>query len=254
MFFMLSKLLWTLVRPSHWLGFLILASAISLLLRWNKAGKAFALAAVLLLALAALLAVPMARDLEDRYPRPPWPKHVDGILVLGAGFDTALFRARGVPATNDGIWRLEAGFAAARHYPQARLVFTGGSGVLGGSAFSEAETARILLSEMGQDLKRLTLEDRSRNTYENILFSKAIVKPKPGEVWLLATAAMHMPRAMAIARKLDWPMTPWPSDYLTAPSGGDFDPLSITGNLLYMDYVVHEWMGLLAYKLSGKAA
>jgi uncharacterized SAM-binding protein YcdF (DUF218 family) len=80
------------------------------------------------------------------------------------------------------------------------------------------------------------------------------VKPKPGEVWLLATAAMHMPRAMAIARKLDWPMTPWPSDYLTAPSGGDVNPLNVTGNFAYIDYVVHEWIGLLAYRLGGKAA
>ena len=253
MFFVLSKVFWILAQPSHWLGFLVLATAISLLLRWNRAARFFSVAAALLLVLAGFLAVPLARNLEDRYPRPPWPAHVDGILVLGSGFDTALFRARGAPATNEGIWRLEAGFAAARRYPGARLVFSGGSGALGGAPFSEAETARMVLAEMGQDPKQLTLEARSRNTYENILFSKEIVKPKPGEVWLLVTAAMHMPRAMAIARKLDWPMTPWPSDYLTAPSGGG-NLLSVTGNLSYIDYVVHEWIGLFAYRLSGKAA
>jgi len=253
MFFVLSKLFWILAQPSHWLGFLVLATVIALVLRWNRVARFFAVAAALLLVAAAVLAVPLVRNWEDRYPRPPLPAHVDGILVLGSGFDTALFRARGAPASNEGIWRLEAGFAAARRYPGARLVFSGGSGALGGAPFSEAETARIILTEMGQDPNQLILEDRSRNTYENILFSKAIVKPKPGEVWLLATAAMHMPRAMAIARKLDWPMTPWPSDYLTAPSGGG-DPLSVTGNLSYIDYVVHEWIGMLAYKLSGKAA
>ena len=254
MFFVLSKIFWMLVQPSHWLGFLILATAISLLLRWNRAARFFAVAAALLLVLASVLAAPLARNLEDRYPRPPWPAHIDGILVLGSGFDTALFRARGVPQSNEGIWRVEAGFAAARRYPGARLVFSGGSGALGGAPFSEAETARMLLTEMGQDPRQLTLETRSRNTYENFLFSKGIVKPKPGEVWLLATAAMHMPRAMAIARKLDWPMTPWPSDYLTAPSGGDVNPLNVTGNFAYIDYVVHEWIGLLAYRLGGKAA
>jgi uncharacterized SAM-binding protein YcdF (DUF218 family) len=253
MFFVLSKLFWILGAPSHWLGFLIMASAICFVVRWNRGGKVFALAAALLLVLASLLAVPLARNLEDRYPRPPWPAHVDGILVLSGGFDTAVFRARGVPQSNEGIWRLEAGFAAARHYPGARLVFTGGSGALGGAPFSEAETARVLLKDMGQDPRQLTLETRSRNTYENILFSKQLMKPKPGEVWLLATAAMHMPRAMAIARKLDWPMTPWPSDYLTAPSGGG-DPLGVAGNLGTIDYVFHEWVGLTAYRLSGKAA
>lgn len=253
MFFVLSKLFWMVAQPSHWLGFLVLATAVFMVLRWTRAARFCAIAAALLLLLAGFLAVPLVRNWEDRYPRLPMPARVDGILVLGSGFDTALFRARGAPATNDGIWRLEAGFAVARRHPGARLVFSGGSGALGGAPFSEAETARMILIEMGQDPKQLILEDRSRNTYENILFTKAIVKPKPGEVWLLATAAMHMPRAMAITRKLDWPMTPWPSDYLTAPSGGG-NLLSVTGNMAYLDYAVHEWIGLLAYKLSGKAA
>ncbi|MEO8301135.1 MAG: YdcF family protein, partial [Rhizomicrobium sp.] len=174
MFFSLSKVFWILAQPSHWLGFLTLATAISLALRWNRAARFLGVAAALLLVLAGFLAVPLARNLEDRYPRPPWPAHVDGILVLGAGFDTALFQARGVPQSNEGIWRLEAGFAAARRYPQARLVFSGGSGALGGAPFSEAETARRLLRDMGQDPRQLTLESRSRNTYENLLFTKAL--------------------------------------------------------------------------------
>jgi uncharacterized SAM-binding protein YcdF (DUF218 family) len=79
-----------------------------------------------------------------------------------------------------------------------------------------------------------------------------MVKPKPGEVWLLATSAMHMPRAMAIAKKLDWPMTPWPSDFITGPQSSS-DVWGITGNLELLDYVIHEWTGLAAYRLSGKA-
>jgi uncharacterized SAM-binding protein YcdF (DUF218 family) len=96
------------------------------------------------------------------------------------------------------------------------------------------------------------LEPHSRNTYENILFSKALVHPQPGEVWLLVTSAIHMPRALAVTRALDWPMLPWPSDYITAPAGGS-DPFDIAGNLGLTDYAVHEWIGMLAYHWSGKA-
>jgi uncharacterized SAM-binding protein YcdF (DUF218 family) len=64
---------------------------------------------------------------------------------------------------------------------------------------------------------------------------------------------MHMPRAMAVARKLNWPMLPWPSDYITAPRQGH-DLLEFNGNLGLLDYAVHEWVGLLAYRISGKAA
>lgn len=252
MFFMLSKIFWILGAPSHWLALLVVATALSLLLRWQRAAKLFALAAVALILVAWLAAIPLARAWENRYPRPPWPRHVDGILVLGSGFDSALLRQRHAPQSNDGAYRLIEGLAAARHYPDARLVFAGGSGVLGGAQYPESDTARYVFSELGRDPGRMILESRSRNTYENFLFSKAMVKPKRGEVWLLATSAMHMPRSMAIARKLDWPMTPWPSDFATSP-GSTSDIWGIVENLGLLDYIVHEWIGLAAYRFSGKA-
>jgi uncharacterized SAM-binding protein YcdF (DUF218 family) len=252
MFFVLSKLFWILAAPSHWLVLLVMATAFCLLLSWYRAAKVFALAAVALVLVAWLAAPPLVRDWEERYPRPAWPARVDGVLVLGSGFDSALLRARKAPQTNAGVIRLVEGVAAARRYPQARLVFTGGSGALGGALFPEADTARYVFVELGRDPRRMILESRSRNTYENLLFSKAMVKPRPGEVWLLATSAMHMPRAMAIARKLNWSMTPWPTDFMTGPESSR-DIWEITGNFAFLDYVVHEWIGLAAYRLSGKA-
>ncbi|HKY19482.1 MAG TPA: YdcF family protein [Rhizomicrobium sp.] len=253
MFFVLSKIFWILAAPSHWVGLLIVAAALFLVLRRYLWAKLCAFGAVAILLVAWLAATPMIRAWEDQYPRPAWPAHVDGILVLGSGFDSALLRDRGAPQTNGGAYRLEQGVAAARRYPQARLVFSGGSGALGGAPLSEAQTARHVFAELGMASSRVILEARSRNTYENILFSKAMVKPRPGEVWLLATSAMHMPRAMAITRKLDWQMTPWPSDFITAPAGGS-DLWDITGNLSLLDYAVHEWIGMVAYRWSGKAA
>lgn len=252
MFFVLSKVFWILTAPSHWLLLLVMATALCLLFRWHRAAKVFALAAVALVLLAWLAAAPLVRDWENRYPRPPWPARVDGILVLGSGFDSQLLRVRKAPQSNGGVIRLVEGLAAARRYPQARLVFTGGSGALGGAPFPEADTARYVFTELGRDPKQMILESRSRNTYENLLFSKAMVKPRPGEVWLLATSAMHMPRAMAVARKLNWPMTPWPTDFMTGPQPGG-DIWDISGNFAFLDYVAHEWIGLAAYRLSGKA-
>ena len=253
MFFVLSKIFWILAAPSHWLVLLVVATAFCLLLRWQRAAKIFSLTAVALLLVAWLAAVPLVKAWEDQYRRPPWPSHVDGVLVLGSGFDSVLLRQRHAPQANGGAYRLVEGLAAARRYPGAKLVFTGGSGALGGSLFPEADTARYVFAELGRDPKQMILESRSRNTYENFLFSKAMVKPKPGEVWLLATSAMHMPRAMAISRKLDWPMTPWPTDFMTGAETGR-DIWELPGNFSLLDYAVHEWIGLVAYRLSGKAA
>jgi uncharacterized SAM-binding protein YcdF (DUF218 family) len=254
MFFILSKLFWHLAAPSHVLALLILATALCLVLRWRRGAWISGLLTISLLLAVGVSPLPVmaVRALENQYPRPPWPAHVDGVLMLGAGFDTGLLKIRHAPQTNIGSYRLVEGYAAARHYPDARIVFSGGSGALRGARFSESETARAILEEMGLDPRRLVLEARSRNTYENIVFTKQIVKPKPGEVWLLATSAIHMPRAMAVASKQGWPMVPWPTDYFTTPnSQGDW--LYVADNLGLADYAVHEWIGIFAYRLAGKA-
>jgi uncharacterized SAM-binding protein YcdF (DUF218 family) len=114
MFFVLSKIFWIVAAPSHWLVLLLLGIMLFLLLRWHRAAKICALAALALVLVAWLAAVPLARDWEDRYPRPDWPQHVDGVLVLGSGFDSALLRIRKAPQTNAGVYRLVEGLAAAR--------------------------------------------------------------------------------------------------------------------------------------------
>jgi uncharacterized SAM-binding protein YcdF (DUF218 family) len=253
MFFAASKLFWEIAAPSHLLFLLILATALCIALRWKRVGLTLgAMTGLFLAVILSPLPFMAMQQIEDQYPRPPAPAHVDGILILGSGFDSALLKARGAPQANAGAYRLVEGFIAARHHPEARVVFSGGSGALHGAQYSEAETARTVLEGLGLDPARLALEARSRNTYENILFSKQMVKPKPGEVWLLATSAAHMPRAMAIARRQAWPMLPWPTDYLTRPdsSGTWLAP----GGLALADYVVHEWVGMIAYRLTGKAA
>ena len=62
---------------------------------------------------------------------------------------------------------------------------------------------------------RLTLEDRSRNTIENAVYSKALAQPKPGERWLLVTSALHMPRAMGAFRQAGFAVEAYPVDYQT---------------------------------------
>ena len=64
---------------------------------------------------------------------------------------------------------------------------------------------------------RVTLETRSRNTAENAAFTKALVKPKPGERWLLVTSALHMPRAIGCFRRVGFPVEAYPVDWTTLP-------------------------------------
>src|ERR1700743_380387 len=94
MFFTLSKLFWIVAAPSDARGLLVGGPALCLGRRKPRAATAFACAAVALMLVAWLAALPLARAWENRYPRPPWPSHVDGILVLGGGYDSVLLHQR----------------------------------------------------------------------------------------------------------------------------------------------------------------
>jgi uncharacterized SAM-binding protein YcdF (DUF218 family) len=188
----------------------------------------------------------LAQRLENQYPRPAaLPAHIDGILDLGGGLGAYILAERHAPATALSEARLVSTFELARRYPNARVVFSGGWG-----RYPDAAAAAYAFGQMGLDPSRLTLETRSRDTLENLLFTRRLVRPRRGETWVLATSAIQMPRAMLVARRLGWDMIPWPTDYLTPPSGG-LRPwpayLNVGGNLARADAALHEELGLIAY-------
>ena len=101
---------------------------------------------------------------------------------------------------------------------------------------------------------RLVLEDKSRNTEENAVFTKRLVDPKPGERWLLVTSAWHMPRSVGAFRRAGWEVLPWPVDYRSGASYGETLENSLPDKLGNLDGAVHEWLGMLGYRLMGRSA
>jgi uncharacterized SAM-binding protein YcdF (DUF218 family) len=99
----------------------------------------------------------------------------------------------------------------------------------------------------------VTVERRSRNTQENAEFSKALIAPKSGERWLLVTSAYHMPRSAGVFGKAGFAVEPYPADWRT---GGRVDPFtfstSASEGIDHADTAFREWMGLAAYRISGK--
>ena len=94
---------------------------------------------------------------------------------------------------NGAAERITEFVALARRYPEARLVFTGGSGFVFTGDLREADVISDVLDGLGFDISRIAFERESRNTYENAVFSRPLVDPEPGETWLLITSAAHMP-------------------------------------------------------------
>lgn len=256
MFFALSKLFWIVVNPINLIGILIFLGIVAALAGWRRLGVIFSSCGFLLLALGAWTSTGalMLHPLEDRFSRPdPAPQTVAGVIVLGGGFEGSVNLARGGYELNASGDRFVEAAILARRYPEARIVITGGSGALLLEGEGDADAAPRLLTALGVEPERLVLENRSRNTHENALFTREMVEPRAGETWLLVTSAFHMPRSVGLFRKAGFDVTPWPADYRTA--GNETPGLAqdnVFDSLQNLTVGIREWIGLLAYYLTGR--
>ena len=256
MFFALSKTLGFVLTPSNFLIGIGLLGIILLFTRFAARGRALLAASVVLLAVFGLSPLPnlLLYPLEARFP--PWDATrgaPDGIVVLGGSIDPEPSAARGVAVYRGAVDRILSTAALAHRYPQARIIFSGGSAnLVADDAAKEADYALLVFESLGIARQRLIMERRSRNTSENAEFSKALASPKPGERWLLVTSAYHMPRSIGVFRKAGFDVEPYPADWHTDPSDLLKPVIFASAGLGRSDSAVREWMGLVAYRISGK--
>ena len=256
MYFFLSKFFAFFTKPSNLLFLLALTGLVLMATRYARAGrKILAVSVILLLAFGIS---PLGRQLvlvlEGRFP--PWDASrgaPDGILVLGGAISPDVSHARGEIALSGAAERMTVIADLARRYPSAKIVFTGGNpGLFGGAR--EADYVLPLWESFGIARERIVLERDSRNTVENAVMTKALVNPKPGERWLLVTSSWHMPRSVGVFRQAGFQVEPYPVDWV---STGDESALrlseSFAGGLHAIDNAAHEWVGMLAYWLTGRS-
>ena len=257
MFFYLSKLFWTLAAPGN---LLLALGLLGLILQLRpglaRTGRRLTAGALLAFLLAAIFPIGnlVRAPLEDRFPAPAaLPDKVDGIVVLGGAADTLLTERRSQPTLNDGAERLFALASLARRYPDAKVVYSGGSGLVFAQEYKESEVVRGVLASIGFDSGRILFESQSRNTYENAMLSRDLVRPSKDETWILVTSAYHMPRSVGIFRAVDWAVIPFPVDYRTGGIGRLVWPLNLHDGLSGLEIAMREWIGLAAYWAPGRS-
>lgn len=253
---MLSKTLGFLLLPTNLLIGIGFVGAALMATRFASLGRKLVIAAVLLLVVCGLspLGNTLLYPLEQRFPAwDPARGAPDGIIVLGASIEADLSAAHNTPVVRSSPDRLLAAAALAHRYPNARVVFSGGNAKLMSNDAREADFAGAIFESLGIAKSRLIMERGSRNTAENAEFSKALLAPKAGERWLLVTSAFHMPRSIGLFRKVGFSVEPYPVDWRVG-RGADvlnFSPVAIDG-LARTDMAVREWIGLLAYRATGR--
>jgi len=256
LFFALSKTIGFMLLPTNFLLGIGVLGALMQVTRFSSFGRKLLIASTVLLAICGFSSLGnlLLYPLEARFP--PWDTALgapDGIVVLGASIEAELSAAHGVPVVRSSPDRIIAAAALAHRYPNARIVFSGGSANLLSNDAREADYAGEIFESLGIAKSRLIMERRSRNTAENAEFSKALAAPKQGERWLLVTSAFHMPRSVGLFRKVGFPVDPYPVDWRV---GGRSDLLNFINvaddGLGRVDIAVREWIGLLAYRASGR--
>jgi uncharacterized SAM-binding protein YcdF (DUF218 family) len=256
LFFVLSKTLGYMMLPTNFLIGIGLVGLILLATRLASLGRKLAVTALVLLAICGFspLGDLLLDPLESRFP--PWDAArgaPDGIIVLGGSIEADISAAHGTAVVRGAPDRIIAGAALALRYPNARVIFSGGSPNLVSNDAREADYAGAIFESLGIAKSRLIMERRSRNTIENAEFSKALLAPKDGERWLLVTSAYHMPRSVGLFRKAGFAVEPYPVDWRV---GGRDDLFAFTNSAVdglgRTDLAIREWLGLIAYRATGK--
>jgi len=258
MFFVLSKILGFFALPSNLLIVVGLVGVAIAVLRGGRAGGRLIVASLILLAILGFspLSNALILPLEQRFP--PWDASRGapaGIIVLGGAFDTIVSTTRDDIPLTDAAERMTVSAALARQYPQARLIFTGGTGTLVYDGPTEGELARRFYAGLGIPADRITIEEASRDTAENAVLTKPLANPKAGERWLLVTSAYHMPRSIGAFRRVGFAVEAYPVDYRTRGLEDLARPFPSLGEGLRRgDTATREWIGLLMYRLAGRTS
>jgi uncharacterized SAM-binding protein YcdF (DUF218 family) len=135
-----------------------------------------------------------------------------------------------------------------------RIIITGGSNKENQPKDANFQYKKML--EMGIPAEDVVVEDSSRTTFENALFTKEKIdslRLKPP--YLLVTSAIHIPRAERVFAKAGIPVVSFPCDYHVINSRVDFSEYIIPNLATFSNWSLFfkEVTGLLGYKLFGKA-
>jgi len=255
LFFYSSKFIWNVISPDSLFVFLLLCTAVLHYLEYHILARRFLIfifATVVFLSLFPIGSW-MLYPLETRFEHnPELPVQIDGIIVLGGSIDAEKSQAWRQLEMNYAAERLTSFTTLARRYPEAKLVFTGGNASVNRNKPTEATILNLHLHQLDLDIKRIQFESQAKNTAENAFYTKQLVKPSVNSKWLLVTTAFHMPRSIGVFCQNSWSLIPYPVDHQVNPGNLLEINFNLLGHAAHLKQAMHEWIGLIAYYLTGK--
>jgi uncharacterized SAM-binding protein YcdF (DUF218 family) len=254
--FYIAKVANYLLEPIYILSFFLLI-LIFLLLFTNFKKLIFFFAKLLLILFLFFGYTPLSyfllNKIEDFIKTSKYPvQQLTGIIVLGGSFDPELeSKERNEVLLNSSAERLTKALEIYRKNPRLLILFSGASNKIKPFGWSESDMAKKFFLEQGVRLENLIFENKSRNTFENIIFSKDIIKTNKG-TWGLITSASHMPRSYFGFKRQGLILEPISVDYRTGTSSIFWINFDIKKGLEDWNIILHEVVGIFYYKITDK--
>ena len=191
--------------------------------------------------------------MEDYIQTSKYPvQQLTGVIVLGGSFNSGLkSKERNEVFLNSSAERLTKALEIYKKNPRILILFSGFSGDLKTQGWSESDMAKKFFLDQGVKLDNLIFENQSRNTIENVKYSKDIIVNYKG-TWGLITSANHMPRSFFAFKKQGLILEPINVDYKTGTSRMFWINFDISTGLHNWSIVLHELIGISYYKITNK--
>ena len=195
----------------------------------------------------------MLNKIEDFIKPSKYPvQQLTGIIVLGGSFDNKLMsQERNEVLLNSSAERLTKALEIYRKNQKLLILFSGFSSELKPHGWNESDMAKKFFLDQGVRIDNLIFENKSRNTFENISYSKDIIKNYIG-TWGLITSASHMPRSYFGFKRQGLILEPISVDYRTGTSPIFWINFDIKKGLENWNIILHEVVGISYYKITDK--
>jgi uncharacterized SAM-binding protein YcdF (DUF218 family) len=195
----------------------------------------------------------LLNKIEDFIKPSKYPvQQLTGVIILGGSFDLELeSKERNEVLLNSAAERLTKALEIYKKNPRLLILFSGASNKIKPIGWSESDMAKKFFLEQGVRVDNLIFENKSRNTFENIIYSKDIIKTNKG-TWGLITSASHMPRSYFGFKRQGLILEPISVDYRTGTSSIFWINFDIQKGLKNWNIILHEVIGISYYKITGK--
>jgi uncharacterized SAM-binding protein YcdF (DUF218 family) len=252
MFFFLSKILFYFVMPLTWILAFLFYALFTKIEKRRK--KALTIATALVVFFTNPFFVNEAWLIWERPATPYAALHKYDAAIILTGITNGDKSPKDRVYTNKGADRVLQPIRLYKEGYVKKIIISGGSGSLSKKANTESSDLKKILVCSGVPDSDILLEEKSRNTHENALFTKALLNKHPEyKKLLLVTSAFHIRRAFGCFKKEGIHADAFSVDFYTTDRSYSFASLIVPQEYcLYLwQKLFHEILGYLVYDIVG---